>query len=161
VGAVGDPSAWIAATGITPQSLDEMLAAHPAGVQERWFAKAYLLKPVAIGALALFWIVTGLISLGPGKAAALADFRDAGAGPAFANAGLVLGSLADIALGLLLLVRRTARAALIGMLAVSFAYLVIGTVLAPDLWRDPLGPLAKIVPVLLATGFTLAILDER
>jgi len=160
-GVVGDPSAWMAATGIRPQGLDDILAAHPAGVQERWFAKTYLLKPVAIAALALFWIVTGLISLGPGRAAALADFRDAGASPAFANASLTLGALADIALGLLLLARRTARVALIGMIAVSVAYLVIGTVMAPELWRDPLGPLTKIVPVLLATAFTLAILDER
>lgn len=160
-GVVGDPAAWMEATGIKPQSLAEFLAAHPAGVQERWFARLYLLKPLAIAALALFWIVTGLISLGPGRAAALAQFRDAAVAPAMAEPSLILGSLADIALGLLLLVRRTARMALLGMTAVSLAYLLIGTVLAPDLWRDPLGPLVKIVPVLLASAFTLAILDER
>ena len=48
-GVVGEPSPWIAATGIKPQSLDDILAAHPAGVQERWFARLYLLKPLAIG----------------------------------------------------------------------------------------------------------------
>ena len=40
-------------------------------------------------------------------------------------------------------------------------YLLIGTMLAPQLWLDPLGPLLKIVPMLIATLFTLAILDER
>jgi hypothetical protein len=36
-----------------------------------------------------------------------------------------------------------------------------GTVLAPQLWIEPLGPFTKMVPLLVATLFTLAILDER
>ena len=47
-GVIGDPTSWIAATGIRPKSLEDILAAHPAGVQERWFARLYLLKPIAI-----------------------------------------------------------------------------------------------------------------
>jgi hypothetical protein len=31
----------------------------------------------------------------------------------------------------------------------------------PNLWLDPLGPLVKIIPVLLASFATLAILDDR
>jgi hypothetical protein len=34
-------------------------------------------------------------------------------------------------------------------------------VLAPQLWIDPLGRFTKMVPLLVATLFTLAILDER
>jgi DoxX-like family len=40
-------------------------------------------------------------------------------------------------------------------------YVLTGTLLASQLWADPLGPLTKIGPMLLATLFTLAILDER
>jgi hypothetical protein len=47
------------------------------------------------------------------------------------------------------------------MLVASLGYLAAGTLLAPHLCFDPLGPLTKIVPVLLATALTLAIIDER
>ncbi len=160
-GVVGDPTPWMAATGIKPRSLDDILARAPAGVQERWFARLYLIKPVAIAALALFWIATGVIALGPGRASALAQLRATGIGEVFADIVLVGGALFDIVLGLLLLFRRAARAVLLVMLAVTPIYMLVGTWLAPQLWFDPLGPLTKIVPVLVATLFTLAILQDR
>ena len=46
-GAIGDPEAWTRLTGIAPRALGEALAAEPASVQERWFARLYLLKPLA------------------------------------------------------------------------------------------------------------------
>ena len=57
---------WQRLTGIVPRGLGAALAAEPASVQERWFARLYFLKPVVLAALSLFWIVTGLITLGPG-----------------------------------------------------------------------------------------------
>ena len=60
-----------------------------------------------------------------------------------------------------MLVRRFTRRALQLMLIVSAGYLLVGTISAPEVWSDPLGPYTKIIPVLLATAFTLAILDER
>ena len=78
---VGEPAAWIAATGIKPKSLDDILAAQPAGVQDRWFARLYLLKPLAIGTLALFWFATGVIALGPGRAPSMAHLHAAGVEP--------------------------------------------------------------------------------
>jgi hypothetical protein len=47
------------------------------------------------------------------------------------------------------------------MLWTTVLYLVAGSVLAPQLWTDPLGPYLKIVPALIATLFTLAIMDDR
>jgi hypothetical protein len=41
------------------------MAAEPASVQERWFARLYLLKSLVFAVFSLFWIATGLISLGP------------------------------------------------------------------------------------------------
>ena len=64
-------------------------------------------------------------------------------------------------MGALLLVRKFTRAVLIVMLLATPLYLLLGTVLAPQLWLDPLGPLLKVVTMLIATLFTLAILDER
>ncbi len=58
-GVVGDPAPWMAATGIQPKSLDQLLAARPANVQDRWFARLYLLKPLAIVGLAVTAISAG------------------------------------------------------------------------------------------------------
>ncbi len=160
-GAVGDPAAWMRATGIEPRSLDAILAERPASVQDRWFARLYLLKPLAIFSLALFWILTGAIALGPGRTAAIAQMTGVGFSASMAELTVVLGSLIDIALGLLVCVRKFARIALLLMLFVTLAYLVAGTILTPQLWVDPLGPLLKIVPILIATLFTLAIVDDR
>jgi hypothetical protein len=64
-------------------------------------------------------------------------------------------------LGIGVLVRRASLAALLGMLAVSFVYVVAAAVLAPQLLLDPLGRILKIVPIMLANLFAIAILDER
>ena len=64
-GAVGEPSAWTRVTEISPKSLSAALASHPASVQERWFSRLYFLKPLVFVILSLFWVVTGLIALGP------------------------------------------------------------------------------------------------
>jgi hypothetical protein len=47
------------------------------------------------------------------------------------------------------------------MLVATIGYLFAGTLIEPSLWADPLGPLTKILPMLLATLFTLAIVEER
>lgn len=159
-GATGDAAEWIAATGIQPRSFAAALAARPAGVQERWFANLYLLKPVMIGTFALFWLMTGFVSLGPGYEHAERLMRAAGAGDLSAPS-VVAGGLADIAVGLAMLFRRTARAALVAALLLSVFYIIAGTLLLPGLWRDPLGPMMKIWPILALNLACLAILGER
>ncbi len=159
-GSVGDPAAWTELTGIVPQSLSAALSHWPPSVQERWFAAMYLLKPVILVVFALFWAVTGLISLGPGYAGGSDLLRQAGfgwtAGPA-----VVAGGLLDIAIGLAILCRRTARFGLWAALAASLCYLVAGSITLPFLWADPLGPLVKIFPILALNLAALAILEDR
>jgi uncharacterized protein YbjT (DUF2867 family) len=157
----GDATQWITASGIRPESLDDILERRPATVQDRWFARLYFLKPAVIACLAIFWIITGAIALGPGWSPAIVQLASAGIVGSGAVLVLVAGAIIDIALGLAVLVRPFARASLIGMLAVSAAYLVLGSVLAPELWIDPLGRLVKIVPLMVLMVFALAVLDER
>ncbi|WP_166042297.1 SDR family oxidoreductase [Sphingosinicella sp. YJ22] len=159
-GAVGDNSAWRAAIGIQPTPLAAALAAEPASVQERWFARLYLLKPVAFAIFILFWLATGLITLGPGYRAAL-GVMEASAAPSTAELAVIAGGFADIAVAGLILFRRTAKAGLLAALAVTISYLVAGTLVRPDLWLDPLGPLMKVWPILALNLILLAILDER
>jgi hypothetical protein len=71
------------------------------------------------------------------------------------------GAIVDIVLGIGVAIRTSARMALIGMLVVSGLYLLLGSILAPALWLDPLGRLVKIVPILLLIVFALAMLEER
>ena len=159
-GVTGTVGACERLLGVRPKSLAETLEAWPAGVQERWFARLYFVKPLALAVLALFWLVSGLIGLARiGDAAAVLTL--AGWSGGAATAAVVAGSLVDIALAALVCFRRTAPAALIGMLAVSAAYLLAATVVRPDLWLDPLGALVKTVPAALLALATLAVMDER
>ncbi|TIN18027.1 MAG: nucleoside-diphosphate sugar epimerase, partial [Mesorhizobium sp.] len=129
-------------------------------VQERWFAKLYFVKPLVFLTFGLFWIVTGIVSLGPGWTIGINLMRGAGAG-ILSSPGVIAGALADIAIGLAILYRPTARWGLYAALALSGFYLVAGTILAPELWRDPLGGLLKIFPFVALNLVALAILKER
>jgi uncharacterized protein YbjT (DUF2867 family) len=159
-GATGDNEKWRRATGIEPQSLASALAADPASVQERWFSRLYLLKPLAIGTFALFWLLTGLISLGPGFERA-AHYMRAGGGGALSEPSVVAGALADIAVAFAIAWRPTAKLGLWAALGLSLFYIAAGTILLPALWSDPLGPMMKIWPILALNLLCLAILDER
>jgi uncharacterized protein YbjT (DUF2867 family) len=158
-GAVGDPAPWTRLTGLEPRALGVALAAEPASVQERWFARLYFAKPLMLGVLALYWVATGLVALGPGWEDAVGLVQDAGF-PAAAPLAAA-GAIADIAIGIAIAVRRTARPALWAALALSIAYLALATLLLPALWADPLGPLLKVAPLVVLILVALAILDDR
>lgn len=159
-GATGDHRPWSKLTGITPVSLADALKATPASVQEHWFANLYLLKPLVFGVLSLFWIGTGLIALGPGWEVGMGYLRAGGAGDV-GPAAIIAGSLADIAIGVGIAFRRTARLALYAAIAISLAYALIGTALVPQLWADPLGPMLKIWPIIVLIMVALAIRGDR
>ena len=55
-------------TGIVPRSLQAALAASPAGASDRWFANLYLIKAFVLVILSLFWLGTGILSVGPAAA---------------------------------------------------------------------------------------------
>ncbi|HEX9946886.1 MAG TPA: SDR family oxidoreductase [Allosphingosinicella sp.] len=159
-GAIGDNSQWRRATGIEPRSLAAALAAEPASVQERWFSRLYLLKPLAIGTFALFWLLTGLISLGPGYERATRYMLAGGGGP-LSEPSVIAGGLADIAVACAIAWRPATRLGLWAALGLSAFYIVAGTILLPELWSDPLGPMMKIWPILALNLLCFAILDER
>jgi hypothetical protein len=78
-----------------------------------------------------------------------------------AQAGVVAGALADIAIGVGIAFRRTARGALFAALAISIFYMVTGTFVLPQLWLDPVGPMLKIWPIMALNLVALAMLDDR
>ena len=159
-GAVGDPGPWQSLTGISPATLGHALATRPASAQERWFARLFFLKPAIFAVLGLFWLGTGLVSLGPGFGIGTELLARAGL-PALAGPGVLAGALADVIVGAGMLYRPTARRALYGGIALSIFYMATGTLMMPELWRDPLGPMMKIWPILVLNIVALMILDER
>lgn len=160
-GATGDPQPWRQATGVTPRSLEAALAGEPASVQERWFARLYALKPLIFGVFGLFWIVTGVISLGPGWEIGMSLLREGGLQDGFAALTVIAGALADFVIGLAILWRPVSRYGLWAALIISLTYVVIGTALVPRLWADPLGPMLKIWPVLMLNLVAMAIREDR
>lgn len=155
-----DPGPWVAAGGALPQGLDETLTALPATRQERLFARLYFVLPLAIAVLSIFWLTSGVIALfRPADAAlALADSRL----PTWVVSTMVVGgAFIDIILGLAILWRPWCRTAALSMIAVSAAYLAGGTLFAPGLWLDPLGPLVKVLPSIVLALVVWAGVEDR
>lgn len=159
-GISGNPEDWHRRGGIRVKPLDETLRAMPATAQERTFARVYFLLPLAIACLSGFWFLSGLIGI--------VSFRDAqavltsvGLPGLLAGGAVIGGAIIDMLLGLLVLHRRWTRAACLGMVAVSLAYLGFGTLLTPALWADPLGPFVKIFPSAVLALMVSLLLEER
>ncbi len=156
----GDAEAWVAATGVAPRTLSQFLSAHPATSADRWYAKLYFVRPVSIAALSLFWLLTGLISLGPGYRQAIAILELGGYGR-WATPVEQGGAAFDVAMGLALLRARWTAAVATCMCVATAGYLVAGSVSLPQLWTDPLGPWLKVIPMMALCLFVAATEDRR
>jgi uncharacterized protein YbjT (DUF2867 family) len=160
-GVKGHPEAWIAATGIEPAPLEQVLARLPATVQERWFARLYLAKAVILGSLVVFWSASGLIALTVAFNAATAILTTHGMPQGLARGITILTSLGDICVGAAIAVRKTCRVGLLAGIAISLCYLVGAVLIAPELWIEPLGSLVKTGPAIVLMLVASAILNDR
>lgn len=158
-GVVGDPEPWRAATGRDLSNLDTILSRLLSTRQERIFARSQLVLPALVLTLALFWLLSGLIGLWQWREAV--SVLPPSISRELAASFVIVGSLADIAIGIGFLFRRWLVRAALGAVAVSLAYLVAGTVLTPSLWGDPLGPFVKILPATALAVAVMAIAGER
>jgi hypothetical protein len=159
-GVTGDPSAWIAATDIVPAELSQS-GGHGTTIQDKWFARLFLLKALAIASLAMFWIVSGFIALFISYDAAAGILRSHGFPAALVGPVTVLTSLMDMATGVLIAFRRTCAVGLVWGIVASLGYMVGAAILTPDLWIEPLGALVKIGPAIVLMLVALATLDNR
>lgn len=160
-GVEGDPEPWVAATGVHPVALEDMLARRPATIQDKWFARLYLLKPLTFGTLAAFWMLSGMIALTVAFNTATAILTERGFALLSAQAVTVVSSLADILIGAMIAVRRTSRAGLLAGIGLSLLYMASVTLVTPALWIEPLGALVKTGPAIVLMVVALAILPER
>jgi len=160
-GAIGDPTQWTSMTGIKPQSLEAALAAEPADVREKWFARIYALKPLIFAVTALFWISTALVSFGPGWDLGLSLLYEGGLSGPIVPLAVIAGASSDLIIGVAIGFRRTSKVALVAAFILSIIYLILGTILVPRLWQEPLGPMLKIWSVMVLNLVSLAIVDDR
>jgi uncharacterized protein YbjT (DUF2867 family) len=158
-GVSGDPAAWQGVTGHALRTVRETLQSMPATRQERVFAKAELLILLVIPALSIFWLVSGAIALFQVEAAlrVIEGHVSSHLAPAY----IIVGALADIAIGLALVVRRLVRPACLCAAGLALAYSIGATLVVPHLWLDPLGPLVKALPALVLALVGAALLEER
>ncbi len=154
------PGGGEAALGLVPQRFDDILAGLPSSLQERRFARLYFAKPALLIGLSAFCALTGLLSLTQGEAS-MALLAPAHLPAPVSKLLIVGGGLLDLALALGLAVRAWASRALLGLIGLSGVYLLMASLLRPDLWLDPLGSLSKTLLVMLLAGLALGMMDER
>lgn len=160
-GVTGDPSEWMAATGMIPTTIAETLGRHPATIQDKWFARLYLVKALVIASLVVFWIVSGFIALFVSYDAAAGILRSHAFPPSLVAPVTVLTSLIDMATGVLIAFRRTAAFGLVWGILASLGYMAGAAILTPDLWIEPLGALVKTGPAIVLMLVALMTLDNR
>ena len=160
-GVVGDPSGWIAATGIVPKTIAQTVGQRSATIQDKWFARLFLVKALVMASLSLFWVVSGFIALAISYRAAADVLSSHGFPPALVAPVTILTSLMDMSIGVLIAFRRTAAVGLIAGIVASLGYMVGAAILTPDLWIEPLGALVKTGPAIVLMLVALLTLDNR
>jgi uncharacterized protein YbjT (DUF2867 family) len=160
-GVTGDPSGWTEATGIVPKTITQAVGGYAATIQDKWFARLFLVKALVIASLALFWTVSGFIALFISYSAAAGILSSHGFPPSLVAPVTVLTSLMDMSIGVLIAFRRTCAIGLVAGILASLGYMVGAAILTPDLWIEPLGALVKTGPAIVLMLVALLILDNR
>jgi len=160
-GIIGDPQPWMEAPGIVPKNIAEMVGRRSATIQDKWFARLFLIKALAIASLVLFWVASGFIALVISFPATESILTSHGFPRWLVTPFAAITSLMDISVGVLTAFRRSCAIGLIAGIFVSLGYMVGTAILTPDLWLEPLGALVKTGPAITLMLVTLLTLDNR
>jgi uncharacterized protein YbjT (DUF2867 family) len=160
-GVTGDPAAWMQATGIAPKTILQAIGARPATIQDKWFARLFLMKALMLASLVLFWVASGFIALAISFPATKAILAEHGFPRWLVAPFAAITSLMDIGVGVLIAFRRTCAVGLIAGILASLGYMAGTAILMPDLWIEPLGALVKTGPAIVLMGVALLTLDSR
>ncbi|SLN28951.1 short chain dehydrogenase [Roseovarius albus] len=145
---------------IHPRGFRTFLNARPAGTQDLWHARLYLMRPVLRIVLAVLWLASGLIGLFLPATEFLPLITNAPVSDAVLIALARIGGVADIVLGVLILRGWRPRLTTLLQALLVLGYTAAFTLLAPLLWLLPLGGLLKNLPILALIGI-LAILEKE
>ncbi len=145
------------ALGFSPEGLSHVLAQNPASRCQRREARQTFLFPLLRLSLAFMWIMAGVASLFlTPQAQSLALLQRLGLEGMSGVFALYGAALLDMALGLALLLHyRVRQVGQVQMVLILFYTLALSFV-APHMWADPFGGLAKNFPVLVATSLMIS-----
>lgn len=128
--------------------LSEFLPNRPAGTQDLWHARLYLLRPAVRLVLALLWLVSGLLGL----LLPVETVMQAIGGTLPETPALILArgaGLVDLAIAGALLRGWRLRQVFVVQITVVLGYTVVIGALNPALWLDPYGALLKNLPIVM------------
>ncbi|WCD80775.1 SDR family oxidoreductase [Pseudomonas sp. TUM22785] len=149
---LGDAAPLEQLGGYRPARLDQRL-------DSTWPQKARAvngwLHPSMIIVLALIWLGTALVCLGPGFDWGLRIMAEMGVHGLLAKLAVVGGALLDGLLGIGLLLRRWRRHALLAQLGLMLAYTLLISLLLPHYWADPYAAVGKNLVLMVATLWVL------
>ncbi len=157
-GVLANPAPLLAHLRHHPRAFTQFLHARPAGTQDLWQARLYLLKPLIRLTLALLWLASAALGVFTPATAYLPLI----AMPAPLAIPLAYGTaLADAAIGLALLRNWRPKATALLQIAMVLGYTLGLSLIAPGLWLDPFGGLLKNLPILALLLAHLALTEER
>ncbi|MGZ4970654.1 MAG: SDR family oxidoreductase [Methylobacter sp.] len=145
-----------------PDSLERALQVTPASQAERWHARLYFLRPLLNISIALVWLWAGLVSafLYPvADSFQMLSRIDITGG--WAALTLYGASLADVILGILILLRWRLRLVTALQIGIMLVYSAAISFYLPEFWLHPFGPLIKNLPLLMAILVLLIIEEEK
>jgi uncharacterized membrane protein YphA (DoxX/SURF4 family) len=116
------------------------------------------LLPLLRYTMAVMWLVSGVVSLGPYPVEASLQLlaRTGVTIEWLAYAALYAAAVLDIAFGVAILALRRRRLLWAAQIVVVLAYTAIITVHLPELWLEPFGPVLKNLPVLAGLALLFA-----
>jgi len=157
-GNTGNPHILSDHLGLRAEGLMTALQTRPVTPAERIYARLFLIIPALRYALALLWIWSGLTSAVFFPESESLELLAATGITGSAASWVLYGAAAlDVVLGVAWLARF--HVVLIGMLQLMliFGYTAVITVSLPEFWLHPFAPIAKNIPIIVATLAVMAV----
>jgi nucleoside-diphosphate-sugar epimerase len=148
--------------GFIPRSFPAGLYSQPSAVQDRWHARLYFLKPLLQLSIAFIWIFSAVCSIFfyP-KTASYQLLAHIGITSFWQPLFLYGASAVDALLGAAMFRHSQIKKVCLLQILVIIIYSTIITWKLPHLWLEPFAPIAKNIPLIVATFIFLAMESDR
>jgi uncharacterized membrane protein YphA (DoxX/SURF4 family) len=160
-GVTANPAPLLARITSRPRAASTFIPACPAGTQDLWQARLYLIKPAIRLTLALLWLASGLLGLFLPASTFLPLFANVPLSDSTLIALARIGGAVDLALGLALLRNAWPKPVAFAQILMVLGYSIALTTFSPQLWLAPFGELLKNLPILALLLTHLALIEER
>jgi len=135
---------------IFSQSASESLGQFPASPAYAHYLRSQILLYINLTVLILIWVLSGVSSLVQFELSQ-ALMAPLGLAPGLANAVIIIAAIADMLLGVLLIISRFRRRVIYAQIFVMIIYTLMVSIYLADFWLHPFGPITKNLAM-----FTLA-----